>query len=167
MIEGKKILVTGATGQVASPIVNSSLPANEVWCAARFSEAPKQYWASTGPSDTGLRQRLEKQGAKTFQWTLGSEEFAGLPDDFDYVIHCAWNVWDVGNDFDAAITLNAEGTGLLMNHIKKAKGFLFVSSIAFFQSLVSSSVTSSSARMISLTIPLRLAVTLDDGHSVP
>jgi nucleoside-diphosphate-sugar epimerase len=133
MIKGKKVLVTGATGQVAKPIVDALLEGNEVWCAARFSEGAKQYWASGGPNETGARQRLEACGAKTFRWTLGSDDFRGLPDDFDYVIHCAWNVWDVGNDFDAAIALNAEGTGLLMNHVKRAKGFLFVSSIVVYQ----------------------------------
>ena len=37
MIQSKKILITGATGQVGRPIAESLAKDNEIWCAARFS----------------------------------------------------------------------------------------------------------------------------------
>ena len=39
MIEGQRILVTGATGQVARPLAETLNKNNEVWAAARFSDA--------------------------------------------------------------------------------------------------------------------------------
>jgi nucleoside-diphosphate-sugar epimerase len=39
LITGKKILVTGATGQVARPISEDLVKRKEVWCVARFSES--------------------------------------------------------------------------------------------------------------------------------
>ena len=38
MVEGKKILVTGPTGQVAFPLACTLAKKNEVWGAARFSD---------------------------------------------------------------------------------------------------------------------------------
>ena len=37
MLEGQRILVTGATGQVARPLTEKLAENNEVWAAARFS----------------------------------------------------------------------------------------------------------------------------------
>ena len=41
MLQDRKILVTGATGQIAGPIAENFASDNEVWCAARFSD-PKR-----------------------------------------------------------------------------------------------------------------------------
>jgi nucleoside-diphosphate-sugar epimerase len=57
MIQSKKILVTGATGQVARPIAESLAKHNEVWCIARFSEP-------------ALKAQVEALGIKTWAWTL-------------------------------------------------------------------------------------------------
>jgi UDP-glucuronate 4-epimerase len=120
MIEGKRILVTGATGQMATPIARDLASRNEVWVAARFS-------------DPGLKERTEAGGMKTFAWSLGSSDFEGLPSDFDYVIHAACNIWPVGDDYEAAIQTNAEGTGLLMAHCRNAEAFLYISSSAVYK----------------------------------
>jgi len=66
---------------------------------------------------------------KTCAWTLGSDDFAEVPDDFDYVVHAAAGIFEVANDYDAAIRINAEGTGLLMAHCSRAKAFLQVSTM--------------------------------------
>jgi UDP-glucuronate 4-epimerase len=115
MIEGQKILITGATGQVARPIADFFNLSNEVWCTARFT-------------DPALKHEVEAQGIKTSAWTLGENNFNGLPDDFDYVIHSAASIFDVANDYDACLRANAEGTGLLMQHVRHAKAFMYVSS---------------------------------------
>ena len=38
MLDGQRILVTGATGQVARPLTEKLAEKNEVWAAARFSD---------------------------------------------------------------------------------------------------------------------------------
>ena len=119
MLKNKRILVTGATGQVARPIAEYLAADNEVWCIARFT-------------DPALRAEVEGLGIKTWSWTLGQADFTGLPDDFDYVIHAACNIFDVANDYDACITANAEGTGLLMAHVRNCKALLYVSSLQIY-----------------------------------
>ncbi|MFO0690271.1 MAG: SDR family oxidoreductase [Myxococcota bacterium] len=127
MLRNRKILITGATGEVARAIAESLAPNNEVWAAARF----------TNPT---LRQRLEAQKIRTYAWTLGSDDFTGLPDDFDHVIHAACNIFPVANDYDASIRDNAEGTGLLMTHTRRAKSFLYVSSLATYSEIPDNSI---------------------------
>ena len=120
MIEKKKILVTGATGQVAGPLAIDLAKRNEVWCVARFS-------------NPDAKKRLESHGIKTHKWVLGSDDFGGLPDDFDYVIHAAADIMPLGNDYDETIRVNAEGAGLLMAHCRKADAFMYVSSLCIYK----------------------------------
>lgn len=127
MLTNRKVLVTGATGEVARAIAESLAPKNEVWAAARFTNAD-------------LKRRLEKQGIQTFPWTLGDADFGGLPADFDHVIHAACNIFPVANDYDASIRANAEGTGLLMHHVRRARSFLYVSSLAAYSEIADNSV---------------------------
>jgi nucleoside-diphosphate-sugar epimerase len=119
-MKGKKILITGGTGQVGRPIAESLARDNEIWCAARFSSP-------------ALKKQLEEIGARTYMWELGSSTFHGLPADFDCVIHSAWNIYPVANDFEAAIESNVEGTALLMNHCKSVGAFLFISSLVVYR----------------------------------
>ncbi|MDT3442222.1 MULTISPECIES: NAD(P)-dependent oxidoreductase [unclassified Pseudofrankia] len=116
MPEGKKILVTGATGQIAGPIAENFAQNNEVWCAARFSNPAR-------------RAELEAMGIKTCMWDMGSGDFSTMPDDFTHVVHSALNV-DPG--YDTSITNNAEAVALLMQHCGKAEAFLHVSSFAVY-----------------------------------
>jgi nucleoside-diphosphate-sugar epimerase len=118
MISGKKILVTGATGQVARPIAEALARSNEVWCLGRFA-------------DTRVRAALEAQGMHTARWDMGTDELTGLPDDFTHVLHAA--VLRDTDDFDAAIRVNAVGTGMLMTHCRAAEAFLHVSAFAVYR----------------------------------
>ncbi len=127
MLRNCKILITGATGEVARAIAENLAPANEVWAAARFTNAQ-------------LRKRLEDQQIRTHAFTLGSDDLDGLPDDFDHVIHAACNIFPVANDYDASIRTNAEGTGLLMHHVRRAKSFLYVSSLAAYSEVDDNSI---------------------------
>lgn len=117
-LSGKKILITGATGQVAGPIAHALARKNEVWCIARF----------TNPD---ARAALEANGIRTMRCDLGTGDFGDLPHDFTQVIHSAVDVY--GSDFDAALRANAEGTGLLMAHCRHAEAFLHISSCAVYR----------------------------------
>ena len=117
MLQDRKILVTGATGQIAGPIAENFANDNEVWCAARFSD-PKR------------KAELEAMRIKTCFWDMNSGDVSMLPDDFTHVVHSALNVIP---DHDEAITINAEATALLMQHCRKATAFLHVSSSCVYR----------------------------------
>ncbi len=119
-LTGKKILVTGPTGQVGFPVARALARSNQVWGVARFSDPAK-------------RRALEDAGVHCVVADLEKGDFSGVPEDFDYVLHFA--VFRTsGDDFDLDFRNNAEGTGLLMRHCRKAKAFLHVSSTAVYQS---------------------------------
>ncbi len=111
-----KILVTGPTGQVATPITLALAAENEVWGAARFS-------------DPAVRERLEKAGVTCVTTDLVGGDFSALPDDFDYVLNLA--VARTGQ-WVPDLAANGESTGLLMAHCRKAKAFLHCSSAAVY-----------------------------------
>lgn len=119
MLSGEKILVTGAAGQIAFPIACELAADNEVWGLARFSN----------PED---RTRLVDGGITPVKGDVGSGEFADLPTDFTYVVHLAANQAP-GWDYDAAIRANAEGTGLLLQHCRSAKGALVMSTHSVYR----------------------------------
>ncbi len=117
-IDGKKILITGPTGQVAEPVVAAWASRAEVHTLARFSNA-------------GDRDRIEALGARCVAVDLANP--AGLADldrDFDYVLNFA--VVKSGN-FDYDLAANAEGLGRLMAHCREASAFLHLSSTAVYE----------------------------------
>jgi nucleoside-diphosphate-sugar epimerase len=118
VLSDKKILITGASGQVAGPIAAALAADNEVWCLARFM-------------NPFARADLERQGMTCVSWSLGSDDFSEVPDDFTHVIHAAADIF--ASDWDEAIAANAEGTGLLMTHCRRAEAFLYVSSMAVYK----------------------------------
>ncbi len=111
MLENQRILVTGATGQVARPIAEQLNSNNEVWAAARFS-------------DPEAKQELEAQGIHTVYFSMGEEDLSGLPD-VDYVIHCGCNT-DPKTP-EEGMSQNAEGTGFLMQRYQGVKAFFHMS----------------------------------------
>ncbi|MGB8208005.1 MAG: NAD(P)-dependent oxidoreductase [Mycobacterium sp.] len=114
-MHGAKILITGPTGQVASPIAQALAVDNEVWGIARFTNA-------------AAREALEKSGVRCETVNLAAGDFASLPSDFDYVLNLA--VAKSGN-WEKDLAANAESVGLLMAHCK-AKAFLHCSSGAVY-----------------------------------
>jgi UDP-glucuronate 4-epimerase len=117
-LAGAKILMTGTTGQVGFPLAVSLTRDNEVWAAARFS-------------DPSSRERHEAAGMRCVTVDLAADDLGALPDDFDYVLNLAVSHGGVG-DFDRDLALNAEASGLLMHHARKAKAFLHCSSTAVY-----------------------------------
>ena len=119
MLTDKKILVTGPSGQIGLPLVQFLAPQNEVWGVARFNQP-------------GSREQLETLGVTARSIDLPSGDYSALPDDFDYVIHLAAFKTE-GLDYNHAITVNAEGTGLLLQHCRKAKAALVMSTHSVYK----------------------------------
>ena len=63
---------------------------------------------------------------------IATGDFTGVPDDFTYVVHLA-AYQGAGLDYDHAITVNAEGTGLLLAHCRTAKAALVMSTHSVYK----------------------------------
>ncbi|GMU78947.1 MAG: hypothetical protein AMXMBFR46_17400 [Acidimicrobiia bacterium] len=118
-MRGAKILITGPAGQIAFPLAEHLAPDNEVWGIARFSDAAS-------------RERVEAIGVTTRAVDLASGAFGDLPDDFDYVLHLA-TFQGGGLDYDQALAVNAEGTGLLLAHCRSARAALVMSTASVYR----------------------------------
>ena len=114
-----KILVTGPAGQIAFPLVESLVGDNEVWGIARFG-------------DEATRRRVEALGVTTRSTDIGSGEFGDLPTDFTHVLHLA-AFQGAGLDYDHALRVNAEGTGLLLQHCRAAEAVLVMSTHSVYK----------------------------------
>lgn len=112
MLDGEKILITGATGKIAFPIARELAQRNEVWGAARLR-------------NPGDRDKMVAAGVRPVRVDMSSDDFSMLSDDFTYVFHAAV---DVGtDDWRRCVTTNAHNSGELLYHCRAAKGFVFCS----------------------------------------
>jgi nucleoside-diphosphate-sugar epimerase len=118
VLSGEKILVTGAAGQIGYPMAGYLARDNEVWGLARFG-------------DQAAREKVTAAGITVHRCDLGDGDLNGLPDDFTYVIHLAALM--AGDDYDRAIRVNAEGTGLLLHHCRRAKAALVMSTHSVYK----------------------------------
>jgi nucleoside-diphosphate-sugar epimerase len=119
MLKNEKILVTGPAGQIAAPLCAHLAPHNEVWGIARFSVP-------------GSRAEVEAMGVTTRAVDLGEADFSDVPDDFTYVLHLAAAIGP-STDYDLSLRVNAEATGLLLNHCRKAKAALVMSTASVYK----------------------------------
>ena len=119
MLADQKILITGPAGQIAFPLASHLARDNEVWGIARFGSE-------------GSRERVESAGVRTVMCDLAAGDFTGVPDDFSYVVHLA-AFQGPGLDYDDAIRVNAEGTGLLLSHCRRAKAALVMSTHSVYK----------------------------------
>ena len=119
MLSDQKILVTGPAGQIAWPLVQFLAGDNEVWGIARFS-------------DPGSRERVEAAGVTTRVFDLEGGDYSEVPDDFTHVVHLAV-LQEGGLDYDRSIRANAEGTGLLLHHCRRAKAALVMSTQSVYR----------------------------------
>ena len=119
VLSGEKILITGPAGQIAFPLAEYLAADNEVWGIARFG-------------DPATRAQVDAIGVTTLVCDVGDGDFSELPDDFTYVLHLA-AFMGPGLDFDHAIRVNAEGTGLLLAHCRKAKAALVMSTHSVYR----------------------------------
>lgn len=117
MLTDEKILVTGPAGRIAFGLARSLAGENEVWGIARFS-------------DPSTRDEVEALGVTTRAIDYGDGEFGDLPTDFTYVLHLAA---DFGEDYERGMRVNAEGTGLLLSHCRRAKAALVMSTVTVYK----------------------------------
>jgi nucleoside-diphosphate-sugar epimerase len=117
MLSGEKVLVTGPAGRIAHGIARTLAADNEVWGIARFS-------------DPATRAEVEALGVTTRAVDLGDPDFGDLPTDFSYLLHVAA---DFGEDYERGLRVNAEGTGLLLSHCRKAKAALVMSTLTVYR----------------------------------
>jgi nucleoside-diphosphate-sugar epimerase len=116
-LEGARILVTGATGQVALPVALALAAENEVIAVARFKDA-------------ALREQLEAAGVRCVVVDLAQGSLAEVPNNVDYVCNFAVvksNKWEID------LAGNAEAAGLLMAHCRDARAFLHCSSTGVYE----------------------------------
>jgi UDP-glucuronate 4-epimerase len=118
VLDGQKILITGATGKIAFPIARMLARRNEVWGAARFSN----------PLD---REKLTAAGIEPLQLDMASGDFHSVPENFTYVFHAA--VDNGAGDWRSCVGTNAHHSGKLLHHCRKAKGFVYCSSGSIYQ----------------------------------
>lgn len=116
-LDGKRILITGPTGQVAKPVALALAKSNEVIGIARFNDA-------------AAREQLEAAGVQCIKVDLAQGDFSAVPRDVDYVLNLAVTKTQ---DFDHDIAANVEAVGLLMSHCRDARAFLHCSSTAVYQ----------------------------------
>lgn len=115
-LSGQRVVVLGATGMVATPVVHSLAADNEVWGVARFHNKT-------------AKVALDDAGVHTVTVDLAEPDLTVLPKDVDYVINLAVTH---SNDFGTALRANAESLGLIMRHFADAKAFLHCSSTGVY-----------------------------------
>jgi nucleoside-diphosphate-sugar epimerase len=116
-LSGKKIVITGPTGQVAKPVSLALAQQNEVTAIARFN-------------NKAARAELEAGGVRCIPVDLASADLSALHPDADCVINMAVAKT---KSFDDDLAANVEGLGFLMHHFRSAKAFLHCSSTAVYQ----------------------------------
>ncbi|MFO8010565.1 MAG: NAD(P)-dependent oxidoreductase [Dehalococcoidia bacterium] len=117
-IQNERILITGAAGQIGFPLAVELAQNNDVWAIARFN-------------NSAARERLEAAGVTTRVVDLADPDFSQLPDSFSCVVHFAV-FQQPGKDFNYAMRVNAEGTGLLMSRFRNARAFLVMSTCSVY-----------------------------------
>jgi len=127
MITGEKILITGASGHVGRKLGAFLARDNEVWGLARYA-ARRDGAMNTAPRGP---DEVEAVGMRPVAVDLGAPDFTNLPSDFTYVLHLS-HTRRGPDEFIEAIDINAVGAGLLLQHCRKAKAALVVSSTAVY-----------------------------------
>ncbi len=137
-LSGKRILVTGPTGMFTKPVCRELAKNNEVYAAARFSDA-------------SAKAELESAGVKCVTLDLSKGDMSHLPEAIDYVADFAVvksNKWEI--DLDA----NVGGLGLLMEWASNA------GAQAFFH------CSSGACYAVNPHTPLKEDAPLGDNHAV-
>jgi nucleoside-diphosphate-sugar epimerase len=112
VLQGEKILITGATGKIALPIARALAARNEVWGVARLRKP-------------GERELLADAGVSPVALDVSAGDFSSLPDDFGYVFHAAVDPGE--GDWQRCVRTNAHHAGRLLHHCRSAKGFVYCS----------------------------------------
>ena len=120
MLQGEKILVTGAAGVIGFPICRELVKHNSVYGLARFTDAK-------------TRAELEAIGVKTIQKDLANPDLSDVPDDFTYVFHAGAPLSPASEDNPAyTFEVITQGTGRVMHHCRHVKGFVHCSTASAY-----------------------------------
>lgn len=119
-MHGKRIVVTGVTGQIAFPLAAQLAEHNEVYGVARFSAE-------------GSRARVEAAGIRPIVTDLGDGDYGTIPADADHLVHLAAFMQPGSLDYDAALRHNAEATGLLLAHCRRYASALVMSTHSVYR----------------------------------
>jgi UDP-glucuronate 4-epimerase len=112
-----RILMTGLTGQVGSAVARQLAEHNEVIGVARFSRP--EAW-----------EAVRAMGVEPVRCDYVEGDLRVVPDDVDYVVHMAADIDPVS--FDAGVRQNAEGTGRLLHHCRRASGWFYTSTTGVY-----------------------------------
>lgn len=118
MLQDKKILITGPAGRIAFGLARSLAPENDVWGIARFS-------------DPAGRAEVEALGVTTRVVDISTGRFDDVPSDFTHVLHLAADFSPT--DYEQSLRVNAEGTGLLLEHCRDADAALVMSTLTVYK----------------------------------
>jgi nucleoside-diphosphate-sugar epimerase len=118
MLSGEKILITGPAGRIAFGLARSLVGDNEVWGVARFS-------------DPATRDQVAALGVTTRTLDIADGDFGELPTDFTYLLHIAADFST--SDYDRALRVNGEATGLVLEHCRAAKAALVMSTVSVYK----------------------------------
>ncbi len=117
ILKGSKVLITGATGMVARPLVAAYAKDATVYALARYAR-------------TEDRRAVEETGARPVAADLSEpDSLSAVPGDIDYVINCAVART---NNIERDYAVNAEGVGFLMARCRDAKAFLQISTTGVY-----------------------------------
>jgi len=118
MLSDEKILITGPAGRIAFGLARSLAADNDVWGIARFS-------------DPATREKVDALGVTTRALDIADGDLTELPDDFTYLLHLAADFSP--DDYDRALTVNAEATGFVLEHCRTAKAALVMSTVTTYK----------------------------------
>lgn len=116
-IEGRRILITGATGQFAKPLVAAYADKAQVFAAARFGKEED-------------RAEIEAMGATPVKIDLSEPDSLKAIPPVDFVVNAA--VAKSG-DFDQDLKENAEGVGFLIAQCRDVEAFVHISTTGVYQ----------------------------------
>jgi UDP-glucuronate 4-epimerase len=118
-LTGLKILVTGASGAVAMPIVRALSPDNQVHALARLRS----------PSEV---QKVVDSGATPVPFDLATSSFDDLDGDYDVILNFAVRR-TTDDDFEKVLVTGADSVGPLMRRCRPAGTFFQCSSAAVYR----------------------------------
>lgn len=119
VLHDKRLLVTGASGQIASALCKRLAASNQVWGAARFGDQQR-------------RAELAAAGVRTCPVDLVDGDLSALPGDIDHVLHLAAYMGS-NPDTDYSIDVNAVATGRVLSRYRHVQSALVMSTSGVYR----------------------------------
>ena len=119
-MEGKKVLITGASGLIGFDLARELCKANQVYGLARFT-------------DPDIRQELESLGVTCIAKYVLTDDLDDLPQGIDYVFSQLVLIRECEQEPEAAYDTNSYFVGRLMQHCQDAKGLILGSTGAVYR----------------------------------